>query len=121
MGEGLRNGGDPQEWRFDIKRDLVCVSDGRGFFTSPNQAWEEVLGWTREELLARPYIELVHDDDVERTMREAARIVQPDYEIVDFENRFRHKEGGYRWLRWSARSDGDSRSAPRLVSGSSTV
>lgn len=103
----LSKGGDRHEWRFDIKRDLVCVSDARGYFVSLNQAWEDVLGWTREQLRSRPYIELVHDDDVERTAREAARVVQPDYELVDFENRFRHKDGGYRWLRWSARSDGE--------------
>jgi PAS domain S-box-containing protein len=106
-GEELGYSGDPGQWGFDIKRDLVCVSDARGYFVSLNKAWEESLGGTRAELQSRPYMELVHDDDVERTRREAARAVEPDYEIVDFENRFRHKDGSYRWLRWSARSDGD--------------
>jgi PAS domain S-box-containing protein len=107
MGQPRTNGGDSREWRFDMGRDLVCVSDSRGYFTSLNRAWEEVLGWTREELQSRPYIEFVHDDDVERTAREAARVVQADYEIADFECRLRRKDGGYRWLRWSARSDGE--------------
>lgn len=105
--DGLSKGGDRREWRFDIERDLLCATDARGFFISLNRAWEDVLGWTREELCSRPYIELVHDDDVERTAREAARLAQPDYELADFENRWRHKDGGYRWLRWSARSDGE--------------
>src|SRR5918996_97895 len=94
--------------RFDIERDLLCTADADGYFQSLNAAWERVLGWSREELMQRPLIEFVHPDDVERTVEEASRIVQPDSHIVNFENRFRTKDGGWRWLRWSARSDGQT-------------
>ena len=94
-------------WRFDIERDLICVADRDGRFVSVNAAWETVLGWTRDDLLRRPVLEFVHPGDVERTAAVAARGTGPDYELVDFENRYRHADGGYRWLRWSARSDGD--------------
>jgi EAL domain-containing protein (putative c-di-GMP-specific phosphodiesterase class I) len=56
--------------------------------------------------MSRPFIEFVHPDDVERTAREARKVTRPDSEVVDFENRYRCKGGGWRWLRWSARSDG---------------
>ena len=91
----------------DLERDLVCISDAAGYFTSLNRAWEGLLGWSRAELLGRPLIEFVHPEDVERTERETARVAQADYEVVGFENRYRHKDGSYRWLAWNARSDGE--------------
>jgi PAS domain S-box-containing protein len=100
--------GRPESLGFEIERDLLCTADARGYFITLNQAWENVLGWTREELLSRPYIELVHPDDRERTAAEAAKVTQADYHVVNFENRFRTRDGSYRWLRWSARSDGET-------------
>ena len=94
------------EAAFDIGRDLLCTSDSSGYFTSLNKGWERTLGWTREELMERPFIEFVHPDDVERTAAEAAKVTLPDQELVDFENRYRCRDGSWRWLHWSARSDG---------------
>ena len=53
---------------FDIQRDLLCVGDARGYFTSLNASWERLLGWTREELMSRPFIDFVHPSDRERTV-----------------------------------------------------
>jgi PAS domain S-box-containing protein len=100
--------GVPAEIGFEIDRDLLCTADARGYFITLNRAWERVLGWTREELQARPFIELVHPGDRERTAALSAKITEPDYHLVNFENRLRAKRGGYRWLRWSARSDGET-------------
>jgi PAS domain S-box-containing protein len=93
---------------FKIERDLLVTMNADGYFTSLNVAWERVLGWSREELMSRPFVDFVHPDDIERTAREAQKVNLPDYEIVDFENRYRRKDGGWRWLRWSARSDGET-------------
>ena len=106
-GEWIETRSGP-EVGFEIDRDLLCTADANGYFITLNQAWERVLGWTREELLARPFIELVHPEDRDRTAAESAKVTQPDYHLVDFENRLRTKDGGYRWLRWSARSDGET-------------
>ena len=94
--------------RFDMQRDLICVANSEGYFISLNAAWEQVLGFTREELQSRPYIDFVHADDVAETMKVGATISRPDATIGDFENRFRTRDGKYRWLRWSARSDGEA-------------
>ena len=93
---------------FEIDRDLICTINADGYFTSLNAAWERVLGWSREELMARPFIDFVHPEDVERSAREALNIDRPDYEVVNFENRYRTKDGDWRWLRWSSRSDGET-------------
>ena len=91
---------------FRIERDLIATVDENGYFTSLNTAWERVLGWRREELMKRPLFDFVHPEDRERTAEEARKIDLPDYEVVDFENRYLTKDGKWRWLRWSARSDG---------------
>jgi PAS domain S-box-containing protein len=93
---------------FDIERDLLCMADTGGYFLSLNSAWERLLGWSRDELMARPFVDFVHPEDVQRTAEMAAMVERPDYHVVDFENRYRTKDGGWRWLRWNARSDGQT-------------
>jgi PAS domain S-box-containing protein len=93
---------------FDIESDLICTGDLRGYFTSLNASWERLLGWTREELMSRPFIDFVHPSDRKRTIEEAAKLGREDYEVVRFENRYRAQGGSWRWLRWSVRSDGET-------------
>ncbi len=99
---------EPPGVRFDIERDLVATADADGHFTSLNAAWELVLGWTREQLMAQPYIQFVHPDDVLRTEAESSRIGEVDRELIGFDNRFRTPTGEWRWLRWNARTDGQT-------------
>src|SRR5436189_2478728 len=100
--------GVADEFGFDMSRDLLCTADSHGYFTSLNFGWERLLGWSREELMERPFIDFVHPDDIERTAEQAARVTLPDAELVAFENRFLCRAGGYRWIRWSARADGET-------------
>ncbi len=92
---------------FHIERDLLCTVNSEGYFTSLNSGWERALGWTREELMSRPVVDFVHPSDRERTVAELSEVTRPDYEVVNFENRYRARGGGWRWLRWSARADGE--------------
>ncbi len=84
---------------FDLSSDLLCVAGTDGFFRTVNQAWETTLGWTQAELLERPYVDLVHPDDVEPTMAAAARLAG-GRRAIDFENRYRCRDGHYVWLQW---------------------
>src|SRR5438876_6285605 len=93
---------------FEMTSDLLATVSLDGRFTLLNPAWEQVLGWTREELLARPIQELIHPDDAEQTlglMRAGSR--HPAH-LENFTNRYRHRDGSWRWLLWSARCDGDT-------------
>ena len=63
--ESIGNGGGAGDLRFDIDNDLLCTADASGHFTSLNAAWERLLGWSREELMARPFLEFVHHEDAE--------------------------------------------------------
>lgn len=84
---------------------LLCTATAT-HFTSVNSAWERLLGWTREELMSRPFTDFVHPNDRERTVAEAQRVGFAGYEVAEFENRFRARGGQWRRLRWSARADG---------------
>jgi diguanylate cyclase (GGDEF)-like protein/PAS domain S-box-containing protein len=91
----------------DMSHDLLGTASLDGFFTRVNPAWERCLGYSAAEVKARPYIELVHPDDLAPTIAAAGSLAAGPSEIVDFENRYRHKNGGWRWLLWSACSDGE--------------
>jgi PAS domain S-box-containing protein len=87
---------------FGISTDLLCIAGTDGYFKHLNPAWERALGYTVEELLSRPYVDFIHPDDVARTEIESARQIAVDQTTVMFENRFRCRDGSYRWLSWNA-------------------
>lgn len=97
-----------QERFFEVSLDLLCVADFDGYFKLLNPAWESVLGYTTEEMLSRPFLEFVHPDDREATNAESRKIWSGDC-CISFQNRYLHKDGGYRWMRWVATSDVDTR------------
>lgn len=81
--------------------DLLCFLDFNGHFKRLNPAWERTLGFTRAELMSRPFLEFVHPDDRERTRDQNAR-VRAGGQALSFENRYMCKDGSFRWLRWNA-------------------
>ena len=89
---------------FSISIDLLCVLDFSGYFKRLNPAWERTLGFTRKELMSRPFIEFVHPDDRERTMQQNIK-VREGGQALSFENRYLCKDGSHRWLRWNAAPD----------------
>ena len=93
---------------FEINIDMLCQLDFNGYFKRLNPAWERTLGWTRAELLSRPFIEFVHPDDRERTLRQNAS-VRSGGQALGFENRYLCKDGSFRWLFWNAAPDSEGR------------
>src|SRR4051812_6088430 len=96
---------------FDRSPDLLAIADRRGYLTCLNPEWEAVLGWSRDELMAEPYLNFIHPEDVERTCQEIARATGADPCTTRYENRLRTRDGVWRWLLWSARWDGEEWSA----------
>jgi diguanylate cyclase (GGDEF)-like protein/PAS domain S-box-containing protein len=100
--------GDPRIARlFEMTSDLLATISLDGRFTLLNPAWEQALGWTREELEANPVHELIHPDDVEQTLALLLAGNHRPAHLENFTNRYRHRDGSWRWLLWSARCDGD--------------
>jgi diguanylate cyclase (GGDEF)-like protein/PAS domain S-box-containing protein len=93
---------------FELSGDLLCSADFDGQFVHLNDAWERTLGWTPEELVGQPFIEFVHPDDREYTLAENAHAIAEGDGTASFTNRYRTKDGSYRWLEWSSRADLES-------------
>jgi PAS domain S-box-containing protein len=85
----------------DLSLNLWCIVGTDGFFKHLNLAWETTLGFSRKELLSRPFIDFVHPDDRESTLAEE-KSVSAGRSTLSFENRYLTKDGSYRWLLWVA-------------------
>jgi PAS domain S-box-containing protein len=86
---------------FNLSLDLLCTIGLDDHFRQLNPAWETTLGWARHELIARPYLAFVHPDDRAATLDEV-KMVAAGAGRPGFENRYRCKDGTYRWVSWTA-------------------
>ena len=91
---------EEREGFFQLSIDLLCIAGIDGRFRRLNPAWETTLGWSVEELCARPWLDFVHPDDHEATQQQGAKLADGRV-VIRFENRYRCKDGSYRWLVWA--------------------
>jgi urea transport system substrate-binding protein len=85
---------------FNVALDLLCIADTKGNFRKLNRAWETTLGYTIEELMAHPFLDLVHPDDLAATQTALADL-SDQKPVQGFVNRYRHKNGSYCWIEWN--------------------
>lgn len=86
---------------FELSNSLLCIAGMDGHFRELNPSWSATLGWSQEELKARPWLDFVHPDDVEPTVAAGARLAQGET-VLGFENRYLCKDGAWRWLQWNS-------------------
>lgn len=87
---------------FEVSRDLLAVVGPDRLVVAVNPAWERVLGRSPESLIGTSLMDLVHPDDVERTVAIVTRLRAGEDDLGGLENRHRHADGSWRWLRWSS-------------------
>lgn len=97
--EALRKKTEELDNFFDIAPDLLCVANTDGYFLRLNLAWERTLGFTAPELIETRFLDFVHPEDVAATL-EAIATLSAQQNIVDFVNRYRCRDGTYRWIEW---------------------
>jgi PAS domain S-box-containing protein len=99
--ELLRRKSEELDQFFNVSQDLLCIANTDGYFLRLNPAWEKVFGYAREELMAKRFLDFVHPDDLLGT-QEAVSAQATQQKVIHIENRYRCKDGTYRWLEWSS-------------------
>ena len=94
---------------FEQDIDLHCIASPDGRFVRVNESFVRTLGYTKSDLLARPFLDFVHEEDRERTIAETVMLAERRGDSVGFENRYRASDGSFHWLRWSATTVADGR------------
>ena len=86
---------------FNLSVDMFCIASLGGNFLRLSPAWSKTLGWSEQELLSKPWIEFVHEDDLSAT-ENALEVMTGGQTVRYFENRYRTKQGKYLWLSWNS-------------------
>ncbi|MDE1148707.1 MAG: PAS domain-containing protein [Azospirillaceae bacterium] len=90
---------------WNTARDLLLVLDPQGVFHSANPAWQTILGWAPDQVPGRHYSDFLHPDDLATGADALAQAVAGTLEYTEI--RFRHRDGGYRWIGWLAAPEED--------------
>ncbi len=101
--EGVVAQRDDIDFRMFVERsqDMFSVATADGYFVWLNAAWTRILGWSAAELQAEPFLSFVHPDDVESTLAEVGHLGEGK-DAFEFTNRYRCKNGTYRWIQWNS-------------------
>jgi PAS domain S-box-containing protein len=87
---------------FNGTHDLFATGGTEGHLLWVSGGWEDVLGWTPEEMTSTPFLDLIHPDDHTATFTAYHQLVHHGGEVLLFRNRYRTKGGGWRRLEWNA-------------------
>ena len=87
---------------WELSSDIMLRATFDGTIAAANPAWFAMLGWRVDEIVGMSLFDLLHPDDVGRTGDAAAGLARGET-LARFDNRYRHKDGSYRWISWAAR------------------
>tara|TARA_B100000315_G_C14566491_1_gene583240 strand:+ start:447 stop:1769 length:1323 start_codon:yes stop_codon:yes gene_type:complete len=87
---------------FNMTGYMVCIASIAGYFLRINESFVETLGYSKEELLSRPYIDFIHPDDKQKTIDIVREKLEQGAKVIGFENRYICKDGKHKWLSWTS-------------------
>lgn len=86
---------------FNMSLDMICIADiNTATFLRVNSAFTDILGYSEDELLNKPFLDFIHPDDLTETQDIISKTLQAGSKVINFDNRYRCKDGSYRWLSW---------------------
>jgi len=86
---------------FALSVEMLCIAHFDGRLLRLNAAFERTLGYSTGELRGRSFMDFVHPDDRHATLQAIAQL-ESGHEVINFQNRYRHHDGGYRWISWAS-------------------
>jgi PAS domain S-box-containing protein len=89
-----------------VASELQLILGSNGYFQWVSPMFELTLGWTIEEMTSRQWTDFIHIDDIAPSVAEETNVFDGN-ELIAFENRYRHKDGSYRWFSWNAKPDSE--------------
>jgi PAS domain S-box-containing protein len=102
LGMKNRKADEERDRFFTLSLDMLCIAKSDGYFKHVSPAFTHTLGWSVKELLTRPFLDFVHPDDRAATLREVEKQVVAGEMVLQFENRYQHKDGSWRILSWKS-------------------
>jgi PAS domain S-box-containing protein len=91
---------------FEVNLDLLCIADIEGRFLRLSKEWENVLGYSIQDLEGRQFLELVHEEDIEDTIKAITQL-EGQNRVLNFVNRYRCSDGSYRYIEWKSQPYGN--------------
>jgi PAS domain S-box-containing protein len=85
---------------WNVSEDMLGVGNFEGYFVSINPAWRKLLGWSENEIKSMHVSELRHPEDAAAAIAARAQLAQ-GVQTIRLENRYRHKDGSWRWIHWT--------------------
>lgn len=88
---------------FNMSLSMICIADiNTATFKFINPAFNKILGFDEEKLLDKPFLEFIHPDDIEPTIKVIEKELQAGNPVIHFENRYLCKDNSYKWLEWNS-------------------
>lgn len=97
---------DQLEKFFAINLDLLCIANVDCNFVRVNKAWESILGYAAKDLEGRKFLDFIHPDDIQTTIEAISRLARQE-QVLNFTNRYRCKDGSYRFIEWRSHPEGN--------------
>ncbi len=91
---------------FTCAVDLLCIANVGGYFIRLNKEWENTLGYSLRDLEGRQFLEFIHPEDISSTLQAMAQL-DKQIAVNGFTNRYRCKDGSYKWIEWKSYPSGD--------------
>ena len=102
VGEKLKESEERFRGFFELTADMVCIASIDGYFQQLNKSWEKILGYSRQEMMQKSYLDFVHPEDRDKTLLIIQQKLEKGEAVISFENRYICKDGGFVWLEWTS-------------------
>lgn len=104
--EELKNKTMELENFFSVNLDLLCIADTNAYFIKVNKSWESILGYSKDYLEGKKFLDFVHPEDVEPTLKVISRLEKQE-QVLNFVNRYKCYDGTYKYIEWRSQPYGN--------------